>query len=139
MIKLIKIEAQTPDRSICTLFADTKTEVPQTGSATMTTPKLEAGSVIYTASGDLGFLKSNDQWNWVEAGSGGGGSSPTDLSAYRTAAAQDLIDGTQNTAIATKESTGNKVTTLSASSTNTQYPSAKCVYDAIIGAIEEAY
>lgn len=33
------------------------------------------------------------------------------------------------------ESTSNKVTSLSSSSTNTQYPSAKCVYD-IVGDIE---
>ena len=30
-----------------------------------------------------------------------------------------------------KENTSNKVTSLSSSSTNTQYPSAKCVYDAL--------
>ena len=32
-----------------------------------------------------------------------------------------------------KESTSNKVTSISASSTDTQYPSAKCVYDALQG------
>lgn len=39
-----------------------------------------------------------------------------------------------------KEDTSNKVTSLSGSSTDTQYPSAKCVYDYIddlIGDIEE--
>lgn len=39
-----------------------------------------------------------------------------------------------------KEDSSNKVTSLSSSSTNTQYPSAKCVYDYIenlIGNIEE--
>jgi len=35
----------------------------------------------------------------------------------------------------TFEQTSNKVTSLSSSSTNTQYPSAKCVYD-IVGDIE---
>ena len=35
----------------------------------------------------------------------------------------------------TYEQTSNKVTSLSSSSTNTQYPSAKCVYD-IVGDIE---
>lgn len=34
-----------------------------------------------------------------------------------------------------KESTSNKVTSLSSSSTNTQYPSAKCVYD-LLGDVE---
>ena len=35
------------------------------------------------------------------------------------------------------ESTTNKVTSLSSSSTDTQYPSAKCVYD-MIGDVESA-
>ena len=38
-----------------------------------------------------------------------------------------------------RQSTANLVTALSSASTDAQYPSAKCVYDAIIGAIEEAY
>ena len=39
-----------------------------------------------------------------------------------------------------KEDTSNKVTSISSSSTDTQYPSAKCVYgyiDDLIGDIEE--
>ena len=36
---------------------------------------------------------------------------------------------------ATFDTTGNKVTSLSSSSTDTQYPSAKCIYD-IVGDIE---
>lgn len=35
----------------------------------------------------------------------------------------------------TSESTTNKVTSLSSSSTDTQYPSAKCVYD-LVGNVE---
>lgn len=38
---------------------------------------------------------------------------------------------TQHQNISGKENTSNKVTSLSSSSTNTQYPSAKCVYDYI--------
>lgn len=34
-----------------------------------------------------------------------------------------------------KENTSNKVTSISSSSTDTQYPSAKCVYD-LVGDIE---
>ena len=34
-----------------------------------------------------------------------------------------------------KEDTSNKVTTLSSSSTDTQYPSAKCIYD-LVGNVE---
>lgn len=37
--------------------------------------------------------------------------------------------------ISGKENTSNKVTSLSSSSTDTQYPSAKCVYD-LVGDIE---
>lgn len=42
----------------------------------------------------------------------------------------ELVDG-----INTAQTTTNLVTSLSASSTNTQYPSAKCVYD-LIGNVE---
>lgn len=49
-------------------------------------------------------------------------------STYRTAAQQDAID-------AEKEDSGNKVTSISSSSTDTEYPSAKAVYDAIISTI----
>ena len=40
-----------------------------------------------------------------------------------------------NTALETKENVTNKVTSISSSSTDTQYPSAKCVYD-IVGDLE---
>jgi len=44
-----------------------------------------------------------------------------------------------NTQFSGKEVTSNKVTSISSTSTNTQYPSAKCVYDAIFGAMEASY
>lgn len=37
-----------------------------------------------------------------------------------------------NDAISGKESTSNKVTSISSSSTDTQYPSAKCIYDSLV-------
>lgn len=40
--------------------------------------------------------------------------------------------------ISGKEDNANKVTSISSSSTNTQYPSAKCVYEAINNAIGSA-
>lgn len=48
-----------------------------------------------------------------------------------------IVDGTINNTldVSGKENTSNKVTTLSSSSTDTQYPSAKCVYD-LVGNIE---
>lgn len=47
----------------------------------------------------------------------------------------DLTDKPTIPSIAGLESTSNKVTSLSSSSTDTQYPSAKCVYD-LIGDVE---
>ena len=49
-------------------------------------------------------------------------------------ATEDALDNT-NTLLNAKENTSNKVTSLSSSSTDTEYPSAKCVYD-LIGDIE---
>ena len=49
----------------------------------------------------------------------------------------DLKDSTARSGLSGKESSSNKVTSLSSSSTDTQYPSAKCVYD-IIGDVESA-
>jgi len=85
------------------------------------------------------------------------------LAAYRTSAAQDVIDNAKYSKPATgipstdmtsavqeslakadtalqshqdisgKENTSNKVTSLSSASTDTEYPSAKCVYDELEG------
>jgi hypothetical protein len=66
MIKLVSIEAQTSDRTIYILTADTKAEVPETGTATLPGTELTQGSVIYTADLDIGILKSDDTWNWIE-------------------------------------------------------------------------
>lgn len=49
-----------------------------------------------------------------------------------------VIDGngnTVNTLLAGKEATSNKVTSLTSSSTDSQYPSAKCMYD-LLGDVE---
>ena len=54
------------------------------------------------------------------------GSSPTHTHSQYLTAHQDISG---------KENTSNKVTSLSSSSTDTQYPSAKCVYD-LVGDIE---
>lgn len=47
----------------------------------------------------------------------------------------NIKDATARSDLSGKESTSNKTTTLSSTSTDTQYPSAKCVYD-IIGDVE---
>lgn len=54
----------------------------------------------------------------------------SDLTNYYTKTEMD-------TTLGNKENTSNKVTSISSSSTDTQYPSAKCVYD-IVGDIETA-
>ena len=46
-----------------------------------------------------------------------------------------VTSGGVYSAVSGKENTSNKVTSLSSNSTDTQYPSAKCVYD-IVGDIE---
>ena len=55
------------------------------------------------------------------------------LNTYKTsndaAVAKKADSATMTTELAKKENTTNKVTTISAASTNTQYPSAKAVYD----------
>ena len=58
---------------------------------------------------------------------------PTDTTSI-TSKQIDTV-GARNTAISNMQTTTNLVTSLSASSTDTQYPSAKCVYD-MIGDIE---
>lgn len=53
-----------------------------------------------------------------------------------TANSANLVtSGGVKSALDAKEDVSNKVTSLSSSSTDTQYPSAKCVYD-IVGDIE---
>ena len=78
--------------------------------------------------------------------SNSGGSSGTSLSAVwdslsghsdgyasRQIDPAHLVGYVTSSDIAGKENSSNKVTSLTASSTNAQYPSAKCVYDALAG------
>ena len=53
--------------------------------------------------------------------------------------AKVITSGGVYTALASKENTANKVTSLSSSSNNTQYPSALTVYNAIRGLTEAEY
>lgn len=82
----------------------------------------------------------------TSSGGGGGGGGGTDLAAvwaslsgHTDSYASTQIDPAHlvgyltSADIAGKENSSNKVTSLSSSSTNTQYPSAKCVYDALAG------
>ena len=64
------------------------------------------------------------------------GKSPYNSGAIEFTRQTSMISGD---IIAAKEDTSNKVTSISSSSTDTQYPSAKCVYDAIYGALNSNY
>ena len=69
MIKLVSVDGGTPEEKIVTVFADTKEEVPATGSATVVTGllgKLGTASVLYTAKLQVAVLKSDDIWEWGE-------------------------------------------------------------------------
>lgn len=70
MIKVQTIEAGSLGGRFVILTADTKAEVPETGTATaaaLQTPlesPLELGDVIYTAKLEIAVLKSDDTWEW---------------------------------------------------------------------------
>lgn len=64
--------------------------------------------------------------------------STLDIDSTPTASSNNLVtSGGVASALSDKEDTSNKVTSISSSSTDTQYPSAKCVYD-MVGDIETA-
>ncbi len=68
MIYLKTIDQAGSKESACTLYADTKGEVPATGKETKAKGfdgKLAPSSTLYTASMDVAVLDSNDKWNWV--------------------------------------------------------------------------
>lgn len=75
------------------------------------------------------YVYVNNDWEWI-------GHTVIDLSNYYT---KTEIDNkgylTQHQDISGKEDTSNKVVSISAQSTDNQYPTAKCVYD-LIGNIE---
>lgn len=70
MIKVKTIEAGSLGGRIVMLVADTKAEVPETGTATVAampaplTGSLSMGDVIFTTDRYFGVLKSDDTWNW---------------------------------------------------------------------------
>ena len=72
MIKVV--ECNNTDTDIhtykITAFSDTKAEVEDTALADyIGLPKgatIEMGSLLMTADGDVAFMKSDGNWNWVE-------------------------------------------------------------------------
>lgn len=68
MIIVKQIDSSNIRGQMVTLFADTKSEVPSTGAATVSSLGeqliLNPGDVVYTADFNAAILKSNDQWKW---------------------------------------------------------------------------
>lgn len=70
MIKCKSFTMNTDGSADVSLFADTKTEVPDDMSNVdvVGLPKgvtISFGSDIMTASGEMAYRKSNDTWNWL--------------------------------------------------------------------------
>lgn len=68
MIKVVSIKREADDKARIVAFADTKAEVTSASVAMEGLPEgtvLAYGSIVYTASGDVAFLKSDNSWNWV--------------------------------------------------------------------------
>lgn len=67
MVKVLDYNSNFTGKSVCTLFADTKEEV----SADMVILNLpdgvvpDSGSSVITASGDVAFLNSSNEWVWL--------------------------------------------------------------------------
>lgn len=66
MIKVTSIKREQ-EGAIIIAFADDKTDVTSgmTIEGLPEDTEIVYGSMIYTASGDVAFLKSNGTWNWV--------------------------------------------------------------------------
>lgn len=68
MVKVLDFNANLKPETICTLFADTSSEV----SSDMTivglpsNMKPAAGSALITAAGDIALLDSEGTWNFLE-------------------------------------------------------------------------
>ena len=67
MVKVLDYNSNFTGKSVCTLFADTKNEV----TANMVIVNLpdgvvpDSGSSVITASGDVAFLNSSNEWVWL--------------------------------------------------------------------------
>lgn len=70
MIIVKSVEGSNLGGRFILLYADSKEEVPSTGTATVAAlagervNKLATGDVLYTADFDIAVLKSDDTWNW---------------------------------------------------------------------------
>ena len=68
MVKVLDFNANLKPETICTLFADTSSEV-STDMTIVGLPanmKPAAGSALITAAGDIALLDSEGTWNFIE-------------------------------------------------------------------------
>ena len=67
MIKVLKLEPNLNEKTLCTLYADTKDEVTGTldiiGLPDGVTP--DTGSTIVTSKFEIAVLDSEGTWNWL--------------------------------------------------------------------------
>lgn len=70
MVKLTELRSTNTATKKCevALFADTKSDVEGTTfvPGMLSGCTMDFGSTAVTADGDIGFLKSDGTWNWVE-------------------------------------------------------------------------
>lgn len=87
--------------------------------------------------GTTKFLREDGSWQVPPSGGGGEVNTIESISVNTVAQTPDANKNVDITVpdISGKEDSSNKVTSLSSSSTDTQYPSAKCVWD-LVGDIE---
>ena len=108
-------------------------KVPVAASAPATAVE---GQIYYNSGDDTLYVYDGSEWTSLGYVPPVGGIPKSDLSEdVRTSLGKADTALQTHQDISGKEDTGNKVTSLSSASTDTQYPSAKCVYD-IIGNIE---
>lgn len=65
MIKVLESNLVNDKEYLCTLYADTKTEVSGTSLVDFVSgAKLSPGSTVITGGWDVGILKSDGTWSW---------------------------------------------------------------------------
>ena len=65
MVKLISVKSNGKDGVVAELYADSKDEVTPTMTVENSQGRLSAGSMVYTADGDVGILKSTGEWSFI--------------------------------------------------------------------------
>ena len=108
---------------------------PVNGNVTLSIPTVNNPTITFTQGGTTkGIFTLNQSANETIELDAGGGSITVD-SAMSSTSENPVQNKVIYVALNNKQDTSNLVTSISSSSTDAQYPSAKCVYD-IVGDIE---